>query len=132
MDGKVLHGQFAGKLLSELPLAQLMEVWKECRAQDVQSARLLEAYLDRAAPDWRGAAGQSGASGRGSGAAPTNGRMTPDEAYEVLGLSPGAGAPEVRRAHRELMKKLHPDRGGSTYLAAKINQAKDVLLSARR
>ncbi len=132
MDGEVKAGRFAGKRLSALALAQLLELWNECRQRDAQSARLLEAYLDHQSPDWREAAGAGRAHAEAGGAARGNGRMSTEEAYEVLGLRPGASAGDVRRAHRDLMKKMHPDRGGSTYLAAKINEAKDVLLRARR
>lgn len=130
MDGRVIAGRFEGKLLSSLGLAELLDVWRECRGRDAQSARLLEAYLDHRMPEWRRTAG-GGAAG-GGGQARNEGRMSAEEAYEILGLAPGASASDVRRAHRDLMKKLHPDRGGSNYIAAKINQAKDVLLRASR
>ena len=128
MSGEVLDGRFAGRRLEQLDLAELVELWRECRAEDAQSAAVLEAYLDRTQGEaWREAAG--GAPG-GNGAAADGGPMTREEAYGILGLEPGAGEAEIREAHRRLMQKVHPDHGGSNYLAAKINEAKDLLLGA--
>lgn len=126
MDGTVREGRFAGRRLGELDLEQLRSLLAECRSEDAQAAAVLEAYLDRE----HGAAWRDGeqASAR-SGAAPAaDGHMSTTEAQQILGVQPGAGRDEVISAHRRLMQKLHPDRGGSGYLAAKINQAKDVLL----
>jgi hypothetical protein len=124
MTGTVLSGRFAGMRLEELGKADLLELLRECRAEDEQGARLLEAYLDRLHPSWREEF--AGAGGR-SGPAPAA-EMSVEEAYEVLGLRAGAGAAEIREAHHRLMKMVHPDLGGSDYLATKINRARDVLL----
>ncbi len=123
MSGEVLEGQFKGARLHELTLEQLVALLAECRASDESSAALLESYLERLhGADWRERASAS------AGRARVDGRMSREEAYEVLGLEVGADKQAITDAHRRLMQKLHPDRGGSTYLAAKLNQAKDVLL----
>jgi hypothetical protein len=131
MEGTILRGQFAGMRLDELGPAELLALLRECRAEDDEGARLLEAYLDRVRPDWRdelaGSGAGAGAGGSG-GARPVSGDMTVEEAYAILGLSPGADAEAIREAHRRLMVKLHPDHGGSDYLATKINRARDLLL----
>jgi len=102
---------------------------RECRAEDEEGARLLEAYLDRVRPDWRDEfAGAGAGAGTGGGAKSAAGDMTVEEAYAILGLSPGADDEAIKEAHRRLMVKLHPDHGGSDYLATKINRARDVLL----
>lgn len=128
MEGRVLKGKFAGRMLSDLQREQLLELWGECNSHDGQAAQLLEAYIDRHHPDWRDLAGDRGEERAAGGAAGGGGPMSHEEAYEILGLSPGAGDREIRKAHRVLMKKLHPDQGGSNYLASKINEAKDLLL----
>jgi hypothetical protein len=127
MSGTVRQGEFAGRRLDELTLPELTRLLRQCRVNDDSSAKLLETYLDRCFPDWREAGEAPGGAGGG-----TDGRrsaaMTREEAYEVLGLAPGATEAEIRAAHRKLMMKLHPDQGGSTWLAARINLAKDTLL----
>ncbi|HMD62778.1 MAG TPA: DnaJ domain-containing protein [Stellaceae bacterium] len=129
MEGTILRGRFAGMRLEELGPADLLALLRECRAEDEEGARLLEAYLDRAHPEWRDElAGERAGPAGGGGARPTSGDMTVDEAYAVLGLLPGADAEAIKEAHRRLMVKLHPDHGGSDYLATKINRARDVLL----
>lgn len=131
MQGTVLRGVFAGSELSALTLPQLIELLGDCHREDTESATLLETYLDRAiGGDWRQQAQADAASGAGRAGSRGSPQMTREEAYEILGVAPGASVDEVKDAYRTLMQKLHPDQGGSTYLAAKINQAKDILLGA--
>ena len=127
MEGTILRGRFAGMRLDELGAADLLALLRECRAEDEEGARLLEAYLDRVQPQWREELAGERAGG-GAGARSTSGDMSVDEAYAILGLSAGADAEAIKEAHRRLMVKLHPDHGGSDYLATKINRARDVLL----
>lgn len=125
MDGLVLTGKLEGSRLAGLDEATLISLYEDL-SDEPDSAALMEAYLDRRIPGWRenthanSASGQSSASGSGP--------MTKEEAYQILGLGPGAGPKEIRDAHRRLMKAVHPDSGGSTFLAARINQAKETLL----
>ncbi|WP_201839454.1 DnaJ domain-containing protein [Microvirga zambiensis] len=126
MDGSVLTGASEGQRLGSLDEARLRDLLAECHASDPEGVRLLEAYLDRRFPHWREHAkteDQPQADVPSPSAA-----MTLEEAYQILDLHPGASSVEIQQAHRTLMKKLHPDQGGSTYLAARANQAKDVLL----
>lgn len=126
LSGRIVSGPHAGALLDDLDLATLVALRAGC---DAQSLSLLEAYLDRRAPAWReNAQGDAGGGDLGGAARARSGAMTEQEAYQVLGLEPGAGLEAIRAAHRSLMKKLHPDQGGSDYLAARVNQAKDILL----
>jgi DnaJ-domain-containing protein 1 len=127
MHGRIIAGRHAGVALEALETSALVSLLMEL---DEESRALLMAYLDRRDARWRehaqgdAAAGQGGSLGAG--------KMTKEEAYQILGLQPGASAEEIGRAHRSLMKKLHPDQGGSTYLAARVNEAKDVLLRSHR
>jgi len=123
LEGVIVAGSYAGHALSEFDLPQLLAM---IPGFDAESVSLLESYLDRRFPAWRQDA-QGDTAGGQRRAAP-GGKMTDEEAYQILGLQPGAGRDEIGRAHRGLMKKLHPDQGGSTYLAARVNEAKDTLL----
>jgi DnaJ domain len=127
LSGRFVAGPHAGRSLDEFDLSQLLETIPQL---DAESVPLLESYLDRRFPAWRQNA-QGDAAGRQSRAAAA-GKMTDEEAYQILGLKPGAGRDEIGHAHRSLMKKLHPDQGGSTYLAARVNEAKEVLLRTHR
>ncbi len=76
---------------------------------------------------WRARAGSSETE-EAPPASPPAKRMSEEEALSVLGLEAGAGPQEIRAAHRKLISQLHPDRGGTDYLAAKINEARDYLM----
>jgi hypothetical protein len=128
MRGRILAGPHEGTALEALDLATLTGFLVEI---DEESRALLMAYLDRREPGWREHA-QGDAAARAGRAAWGGGKMTEEEAYQILGVQPGAGAEEIGHAHRSLMKKLHPDQGGTTYLAARVNEAKDVLLRRHR
>jgi hypothetical protein len=114
-EGFVRTGTFAGRRLSELSRTELGSLLDEARQRDRQAAQLLEAYISRLDGDAGGDRASSGS-------------MSKEEALEVLGLKLGATHDDILAAHRALMKKMHPDLGGSNYLAKKINEAKDVLL----
>ncbi len=129
MRGTVLSGRMQGTALDALEIPALLTLLGEI---DPESRALLMAYLDRRAPRWREDLQGDAAAGQRTGAAARSGKMTEEEAYQILGLQRGATPEEISRAHRSLMKKLHPDQGGSTYLAARVNEAKDVLLRRHR
>jgi hypothetical protein len=126
MRGRILAGRHEGASLDEVETTTLVGLLGEI---DEESRALLAAYLDRRAPGWREHAQGNATAGQGGA---TRGPMTQQEAYQVLGLEPGASAEDIGRAHRALMKRLHPDQGGSTYLAARVNEAKDILLRRHR
>ena len=126
MRGRILAGKYEGKSLDDFDAATLIGLLAEI---DQESRALLAAYLDRKAPGWRDDAQNNARAGDG---AVSSGKMSEEEAYQILGVQAGATAQDIGRAHRSLMKKLHPDQGGSTYLAARVNEAKDVLLRRHR
>jgi len=125
MTGRVREGRFAGRDLDGLSQGEALDLWAEVQ-DDPDSLRLLETWLDRTRPDWREAAEarHAGAEGPAGGGGP----MTRDEALAVLGLSEGASAADVKAAYRRLMARAHPDHGGSSWLAARLNEARAVLL----
>lgn len=125
MAGQVLAGRFAGVAFDALSQEQLFELLNDFAGEDDESAALLRAYLDRSyGSDWqetpRGDKNPEGLFGE----------MTRSDAYAILGLEEGASREKIIAAHGRLIQRLHPDRGGSTFLAAKINQARDLLLGA--
>jgi len=126
MTGTVLRGKWEGLQVEGLALPDLLALLRECRVEDERGARLIEAYLDRLYPDWREAmAAETPGQAAGSSA------MSEAEAYAILGLAPGADEAAIKAAHHRLMMKLHPDHGGTDYLATQINRARDFLLGRR-
>ena len=124
INGEVLEGQFKGSTLDRLKLEALLQLLGECQ-DDEESVALLQTYLDRVYADtWQQQASAQGQQRTAS----EPGEMSREEALQILGLSSDAGESEIIETHRRLMQKLHPDRGGSAYLAATINLAKDTLL----
>jgi hypothetical protein len=118
----VRRGAFRGRWVEDLPFADVLHVLEECRREDETGAALLDAHVDALR------AKQHAARQRRPSPAPEASGMSAEEARQVLGIEPRAGPREIKEAHRRLMIKLHPDQGGSNYLAAKINQARDLLL----
>ncbi len=126
IDGKVLQGEFAEQLLSQLKQPELDQLLEVLRAADREGAMLLQAYMVRR---FRSSEQSSqGNQQHSQQQAPGNTGLTSTEAWQILGLKPDADEATIIRAHKRLIQKLHPDRGGNDYLAAKVNAAKDLLL----
>jgi hypothetical protein len=131
MDGEILQGRFAGSRLSDVGLDDLLSLLGELDSADEESADLLEAYLDRQYPDWREETGAEQSESRErTRTGSSGGEMNRAKALEILGLEENATADDVRAAHKRMMKFAHPDHGGSNYLASRINEAKEYLLSS--
>lgn len=126
LEGLVLAGSAEGRMLGAMGLAELRQLYREL-SSDSESRQLLETYLDSRFPVWR--RDTQADDGKRLGIAPRPGAMTKEEAYKILGLEAGAAAADVRKAHRRLMQRLHPDVERTSFLAARINEAKDVLIS---
>ncbi|MBR0657407.1 J domain-containing protein [Plastoroseomonas arctica] len=116
MTGRVLRGPHAGVALADLSLAALRELLADCMGADPESVPLLEAWMDRVHPDWR------------AEPAPSSAPLSRSEALAILGLDDGATEAAIRAAHRRMMRAAHPDQGGSDWLAARLNAARDLLL----
>lgn len=130
MDATILRGRFEGRQLSSLSRAELGDFQQECAA-DEQTMAILESYIARNFDeDFTTEAGDSQSKEERTRASSSSGPMTRQEAFEILELGSDATVSEIKVAHRRLMKKFHPDHNGSDYMAAKLNEAKDVLLKS--
>ncbi len=125
--GEVIDGPYKGRRLDDMTVSEKLDLLRHCWTEDEGSARVLEAYLDRVHPDWRDRAEDAGPKTGGAGPS-RSGAMTRAEALAVLGLSEGASRQAIKAAYQRIISGLHPDHGGSDYLAAQVNEAKDVLL----
>jgi len=120
MSGRVRRGAYQGRDLASMDRPELMSLLADCQGLDAQSVPLIEAWLDRTDPEWRDM--------QPPPQTPNGGKMTRAEALDVLGLQEGASEADIRTAHRRLMQSAHPDRGGSDWLASRVNAARDELL----
>jgi len=128
MDGEALGGPACGRPLSTLSRDDLRTLWRDLGTVDPAALPLLEAWLDRSQGyDWRAAFAQDDA---GADATDQPARMTRAQALAVLGLCEPANDEDIRGAHRRLIQRVHPDHGGSAYLAARLNEARDTLLNS--
>lgn len=126
LDGEILEGPWQGRRLSGLQFEQALDLLRQVQL-DPDSTRVLEAWIERNWPDWRERAEPGAKTGAGP-AASRSAAMSVEEAREILGLPADAGPDDIRAAHRRLMMANHPDHGGSTWIAARLNQARDLLL----
>ena len=130
LEGHVIGGPFAGRTINTLERDDLFRLLNALSDADPAGYNLFQTYLDRRLPGWRETA-EGHAHSRQRRTAATS-AMTEQEAYEVLGIEMGASEEQIREAHRALLRKLHPDQGGTTWLATRINMARDVLLNRHR
>ncbi|MEH6649744.1 MAG: DnaJ domain-containing protein [Motiliproteus sp.] len=130
ISGVIRNGPFSGSQLQQLSDQQLIDLYQLCISKDPQALKLLDSYIDRHRPHMASNNGSSEQQHEqhNDGTAQSSTDLSKEEAYQVLGLEPGASESEIIKAHKRMMQKVHPDRGGSNYLAAKINQAKQRLL----
>jgi len=121
LQGEVLEGKFKGHKLQAMTLVQLTQLLDECKHEDAESAALLTAYLQRTHPEWEHAGDSADYSTADTG-------MSEQQARSILGVSENASKKEIIKAHKQIMQKIHPDKGGSDYLAQQVNQAKNTLM----
>ena len=123
INGTVLQGSFNGRLLSELSNDELSSFYQACEQHDPEALQLLQTYISRERKEWSGTQYQ-----QSSNAAKIDDELSVREACDILGVKNDANKKMILEAYRALMRQLHPDKGGSNYLAAKVNAAKAVLL----
>lgn len=129
IDGRILAGERKGQLLSNFALHELLEYYVEIEMDD-ESIKLFQTFLDNAHPDWRDQHDENSA--RGEDQSPLSRELSQDQAYELLGLDAGCTEEDIRKAYHRLIKRVHPDSGGSAALMAQVTQARDKLLSTHK
>ena len=125
MNGEIITGALSGKKLSDLTTNELKRFYQDCAESDPEAIRILQAYIARERTDWEDAPKDQAEADQTK----IGDTVTVREAYDILGLEQGATRSEISQAHKSLMSQFHPDKGGSNYLASKVNEAKRVLLA---